>query len=116
MKVGLKIWIDHDGKAFGDGPYELLRRVEQTRSLHQAAIQMKMSYSKAWRLIRTMEKRLGIPLLQRKVGGKFGGGSLLTLEAKDLMARYEPFRKEARKAIEKIFQRHFYSSERKKSK
>jgi len=116
MKVRLKIWIDHKGKAFGDGPYELLTRVEQTRSLHQAALQMKMSYSKAWRLIRTMEKRLGIPLLQRKVGGKFGGGSLITLEAKDLMARYEPFRKEAREAIEKIFQRYFYSSERKKPK
>jgi len=63
-----------------------------------------------------MEKRLGIPLLQRKVGGKFGGGSLITPEAKDLMTRYEPFRKEARKAIEKIFRKYFYSSERRKPK
>lgn len=114
MKVGFKIWIDHHGKAFGDGPYELLKRVERTRSLHQAAIQMKMSYSKAWRLLRTMEKRLGMPLLRRKVGGASGGGSQLTMEAKELMARYEPFRRETKRAIEKIFHRHFYSLKEKR--
>lgn len=107
MKVGFKIWIDYHGKAFGDGPYELLKRVERTHSLHQAAFQMKMSYSKAWRLLRMVEKKLGIPLLYRKVGGTSGGGSQLTPEARKLIARYEPFRREAESAIEKIFHRHF---------
>ncbi len=50
MKLLYKIWLDQNGKAFGDGPYELLKRVESTHSLHQAAGQMEMSYSKAWRL------------------------------------------------------------------
>ncbi len=113
MKAGLKLWIDHHGKAFGDGPYELLKRVDRTHSLHQAAIEMKMSYSKAWRIIRTMEKRLGISLLHRKVGGESGGGSQLTQEAKELMARYKPFREEAKKAVEKIFRRYFHSLEEK---
>lgn len=116
MKVGLKIWIDHHGKAFGDGPYELLKRVEKTRSLHQAAIQMKMSYSKAWRILQTIEKRLGIPLLYRKIGGEGGGGSQLTPEARVLIARYEPFQKEAKRAVEKIFLRHFRSLPRKKTR
>jgi len=29
MKVTYKVWLDQDGKAFGNGPYELLKRVEK---------------------------------------------------------------------------------------
>ena len=69
MKIGYKVWLDNDGKAFGDGPCELLERVEGTHSLHQAAKEMGMAYSKAWRLIGAMENRLGFLLIERKVGG-----------------------------------------------
>ncbi len=69
LKVAYKVWLYHGGKAFGDGPYELLRRVDKTKSLHRAASQMGMSYSKAWKLIQTMEERLGFVLLQKKIGG-----------------------------------------------
>ena len=107
MKVAFKIWLDHNGKAFGDGPYELLKRVEKTNSLNEAAHQMGMSYSKAWKLIQTLEKRLGFPLLDRKVGGVSGGGSEVTSEAVELMKRYDRFEKNVGEAIEKLYQRHF---------
>ena len=113
MKVASKIWLDHKGKAFGEGPYELLKRVEKTNSLHEAAHQMDMSYSKAWKMIQTMEKRLGFPLLDKKIGGLSGGGSQVTPKGKELMKRYEQFEKEARKAIEVAYQRHFGSKPRK---
>jgi hypothetical protein len=58
VRVGYKVWLDNDGKAFGDGPYELLKRVDETHSLHRAAKEMGMAYSKAWRLIGAMEKML----------------------------------------------------------
>ena len=107
MKIGFKVWLDNHGKAFGDGPYELLRRVEVTRSLHQAANQMGMSYSKAWRLIRTLEERLGFALLEKKTGGLFGGGSEVTPRGKDLINHYERFRRDVKKGLEKIYRRHF---------
>jgi molybdate transport system regulatory protein len=107
VKVAFKIWLDHNGKAFGDGPYELLKRVEKTNSLNEAAHQMGMSYSKAWKLIQTLEKRLGFPLLDRKVGGVSGGGSEVTPEAVELMKRYDRFEKDVGEAIEKLYQRHF---------
>jgi molybdate transport system regulatory protein len=69
MRVASKIWLDHNGKAFGEGPCRLLKWVEKTNSLHEAAHQMGMSYSKAWKLIQTMEKRLGFSLLDKKIGG-----------------------------------------------
>jgi len=110
MKISYKIWLDHHGKAFGDGPYELLRRVDKTKSLHQAAHQMGMAYSKAWSLIRTIEQRLGFPLLERKKGGASGGGSRVTPEAKELMNLYGRFRKDVKDSIEKIYRKHFGNS------
>jgi molybdate transport system regulatory protein len=107
MKVAYKIWLDHSGKAFGEGPYELLKGVEKTDSLHQAAQQMNMSYSKAWKLIQTVEKRLRFPFLDKKVGGLSGGGSRVTPEGKDFLRRYERFELDAKKVIEKTYQKHF---------
>jgi len=107
MKIGYKVWLDNHGKAFGDGPYELLRRVEKHMSLHQAANQMGMSYSKAWRLIRTLEERLGFALLDRKVGGPSGGGSSVTSQGKDLMSHYERFREDLEKGLVEIYDKHF---------
>lgn len=109
MKIAYKVWLDNNGKAFGDGPYELLKRVEKTKSLHQAANQMGMAYSKAWRLIQTLEDRLGFTLLERRVGGESGGGSKVTPNARDLMKHYRQFRKDVKIAFDKIYQKHFGS-------
>jgi len=113
MKIAYKIWLDREGKAFGDGPYELLSRVEKTKSLHQAAHQMGMSYSKAWRLIRTLEERLGFILLERRTGGQSGGGSEVTPPGKDLMNHYERFRRDVEKNLKKIYKKHFGAMGRK---
>ena len=107
MKVAFKIWLDNNGKAFGEGPYELLKRVEKTNSLHEAAHQMDMSYSKAWKLIQSMEKNLGFSLLDKRIGGLYGGGSHVTLKGKDLMKRYERFHKDVKEALDKIYLKHF---------
>ena len=113
MKVVCKMWLDNHGKAFGEGPYELLKRVEKTKSLNEAAHQMDMSYSKAWNLIQVLEKRLGFPLLDKQVGGQSGGGSQVTVKGRDLIERYERFEADAIKAVEKVYQKHFGSDPRK---
>ncbi len=107
MKVAYKVWLDNKGKAFGDGPCELIRRVEETKSLLRAANRMGMSYSKAWCLIQNLEKRLGFALLERRVGGPSGGGSKVTPQGVELLAHYELFQKEVKEALEKIYERHF---------
>ncbi len=107
MKVRVKIWLDNAGKAFGEGPCELLNRVEKTDSLHEAARQMNMSYSKAWKLIQTIEKRLGFTFLYKKVGGLSGGGSRVTPEGKEFLRRYQRFETDAKKVIGKTYQKHF---------
>jgi molybdate transport system regulatory protein len=110
MKIKFKVWLDQNGKAFGNGPLELLKKVEKTGSLRKAAGQMHMSYSKAWHLIQILEGRLGFSLLDKKIGGASGGGSVLTPESKDLMAHYEKFQKEVKESLNRIFKKHFGSS------
>lgn len=107
MRVCYRIWLDNDGKVFGEGPYRLLRGVVQTGSLHQAAAQMRMSYRKAWNTLNQIEERLGFHLLERKAGGPSGGGSTITPAAAELMHHYEGFREEVKLAIEQIYRRHF---------
>ena len=109
MHIGYKVWLDNKGKAFGEGPYRLLRHIEQTGSLHKASTQMGMSYTKAWRLMRKLEKRLNFPLLERHAGGAFGGGSSITPKARDLLNRYEKFQKDVDGVLERIYKKHFGS-------
>jgi len=100
LKLRYKIWLEKNGeKAFGDGPLDILHRVEKTGSLRQAAEEINMSYSQAWNLIKDLEKRLGFNLLKRKVGGERGGGSEITEEARDLMMKFEIFRDKAKDSL-----------------
>ena len=107
MKIAYRVWLENDGKAFGKGPNELLKRVAESRSLRQAASQMGMSYSKAWSLINGIEQRLGFPLLERVVGGRAGGGSRLTPRAEELLVRYERLERDVQQAMAEIYQDRF---------
>ena len=107
MKLAYKLWLDHRGRAFGDGPARLLDGVEEAGSLRKAAAELGMSYNKAWRILHAAEERLGFPLLDRSVGGSLGGGSHLTPQAQDLMKRYRALMADATQALDVVFDKHF---------
>jgi molybdate transport system regulatory protein len=107
FKLKYKIWLDKNGKAFGDGPLDILLRIQKSGSIRQAAGEINMSYSQAWNLIRTLERRLGFRLLKRRVGGERGGGSELTYEAVILMDRYRTFRQRADEVLGQLFEEIF---------
>ncbi|HOP86062.1 MAG TPA: LysR family transcriptional regulator [Syntrophorhabdaceae bacterium] len=109
MKLIYKVWIDSNGKAFGEGPYRLLKLVEKTGSLHKAAQEMGMSYRKAFDIIQRAESRLGMVFLVRKIGGESGGGSKLTDEGRAFMKVYEEFKRELAETMEKIYVKYFES-------
>lgn len=56
-------------------------------SLRSAALSMNMAYTKALRIIRSAEATLGFPLTVRTTGGKGGGGSQMTAEAREFLAK-----------------------------
>lgn len=97
-------------KCFGPGPMQLLQGVEQSGSLHQSAAAMGMSYSKAWKLLKGLEREWGTPLLERHAGGKQGGGSALTPAGKRLLTEYEAMLAEVSACAEAAFAAHFGSA------
>jgi molybdate transport system regulatory protein len=107
MKIAYKVWLDSDGKAFGEGPYRILKQIEKAGSLHQAAKDLKISYRKAWLMIQIVEKKLGFEFLERQVGGIAGGGSNITPPGMVFMRNYEKFRTDVEKVLEKTYQKHF---------
>ncbi len=115
-RLKTKIWLEKNGhKVFGDGPYDILNRVEQLGSLRQAAAQINMSYSQAWRLIKMLERNLGFPILVKRVGGPGGGCSILTPQAKELSEAYRAFRHDADHALNSIYHEHFSRLSKKKN-
>jgi len=108
LKPNCKIWLERGGeKVFGDGPCDILQRVERTGSLRAAAGELRMSYSQAWQLLDLLESKLGFPLLSRTIGGSTGGGSKITPEGRKLVKRFTLFQEEARQLFAELFVKHF---------
>ena len=94
MKFDIRVFLcdDDNLRFFGEGPCRLLHLIEETGSLRAAAISMGMAYTKALTIMKRAEKNLGFPLTARRIGGKGGGGSALTPEAKEFLHDYETYR------------------------
>jgi molybdate transport system regulatory protein len=67
---------------------ELLEGIAEHGSIHAAAGALGRSYAHAQRRVVELEEALG-PLVERQRGGSGGGGSQLTDEARQLLARFE---------------------------
>jgi len=93
-KISGRLWIECEGKGFfGPGRVELLQRIEQTGSINKAAKEMDMSYKKAWEMINELNTQASTPLVITQAGGEKGGGSMITEEAKKLIAYHQQLRK-----------------------
>ena len=84
QKFDLKIRLYNQEKSFGKGVYELMKKAQSFGSLSGAYKDMKMSNSKAWKILKRAEEDLDMPLVERISGGKDGGGSKLTQEGEDV--------------------------------
>ena len=102
-----KMQIYNTSPHFGKGIVSIMMLVRQGSSLRAACAQMGLSYSKAWRLLKSAEADLGIPLLDTQKGGTKRAGSTLTPQGEELLDRYLAFEKEAREAVFVAFEKHF---------
>lgn len=101
-KVSGSLLIECGGERFfGPGRAELLERIDETGSLSQAAKKMRMSYKKAWEMINTLNSQSVRPLVVLKTGGEKGGGSVITEDARELIACHKLLRKRFRAFLEK---------------
>lgn len=94
-------------RVFGPGVAELLKRVQEHHSLRAAAFSMEMAYSKAWQIIRTAEDGFGCKLLISTIGGRHGGGAVLTPEGERILNAYEHFAADINAYSQERFQENF---------
>lgn len=104
MGIKSKLWLEVDGEpVFGRGRRFLLQAIDKYGSINQAAKEINISYKKAWSYIKAMEERLCIKLVERRVGGKNGGGARLTPEARNFLKKYEMLEEGIKEAVDKRF-------------
>jgi molybdate transport system regulatory protein len=89
-----RTWLEKDGRpAFGDGRARLLEAIRRAGSINGGAAMMGMSYRNAWAHVNHMEQRLGMKLVERRVGGSHGGGCRLTPAGERFLTAYREYRK-----------------------
>lgn len=97
----IKLTLFNEDYSFGNGLYRLLLLIEELHSINKACKEMKMAYSKAYKIIKKAESDLGYKLLLGKIGGKSGGGSTLTKEAYELIRFYEDLKLKTKEFVKK---------------
>lgn len=108
VEARAKIWFERDGKlVLSDWRVELLTAVDETGSLTRAAERLDVPYRTAWSKLKEIEEQLGIRLLETQSGGAGGGGSLLTPEARELIARFRRVRDGVAELVRERFEAEF---------
>ncbi len=109
LKVTLRLEDGEGQRRFGPGVAMLLTEVRAHSSLRAAAGAMGMAYSKAWRIVRSAEEAFGRKLLESTIGGRHGGGAVLTPEAEALLDAYQALRDEVDAYAQERFHARFKS-------
>lgn len=81
-------------RAIGPGKADLLDKIDGMGSISAAAKAMKMSYSRAWQLVDTMNRAFREPLVETASGGKRGGGAQITETGAAVLAKYRAMQRE----------------------
>ena len=103
IRLAVKSNASDSNSQFGRGVANLCVGVRELGSLNAAAKDMKMAYSKAWRIIKETEAALGIQLLNRDGAH----GSTLTEEGDKLLDAYLDVDAKLQKIAEEEFAARF---------
>lgn len=103
------VWLETRGEdiVISAEGLDLLREVSLNESIVKSAQNMKISYRKAWGLLKEVEDLLGFRLIEKHRGGSSGGRTILTREGKALVSAYDDLNSEIDIAMKDIAKRFF---------
>ena len=109
MQVKFSVYFcsDEGERFFGAGPCELLLEVERLGSLRAAAQHLGMAYTKAFSMVKRAERDFGVARPRRTIGGKGGGGSTITPQAKERLMRYQANRTACGQSAQDLYNTYF---------
>jgi molybdate transport system regulatory protein len=90
------------GNFLGDTRIRLLEAIAQTGSISQAAKAVPLSYKAAWDAVDAMNNLAESPLVERVVGGKYGGGTQLTAYGQQVIALFRAMEAEYQQALDRV--------------
>jgi molybdate transport system regulatory protein len=97
MEIKHKIWIEKNGKViFGKGRDNILKAIDEHRSLNAAAKKLEMSYRAAWGRLKASEQRMGMKLVQTNSREK---SMQLTEQARAMIDRFEKLERDVEKIL-----------------
>lgn len=82
----------------GPGKVTLLEGIARHGSIARAAAAMKMSYRRAWLLVKETEVLANGPVIETSIGGAEGGGARLTEAGSALVAAFRNIERKTAKA------------------
>ncbi|WP_299203001.1 TOBE domain-containing protein [uncultured Amphritea sp.] len=81
---------------------ELLEQIDACGSITAAANLMGMSYKTAWDAVEAINNLAEAPLVERRVGGRNGGGAVLTVNGRRLVSAYRRLDKERERVLSQL--------------
>jgi molybdate transport system regulatory protein len=103
LEIHWKLWIERDGRSvFGDGRARLLEAIASAGSLSAGARELGIPYRTAWKHLNAMERGFGRKLVERRTGGRRGGGCRLTAAGRRVLGAYQKLRDAADEALGKL--------------
>ncbi|MBS0011377.1 MAG: LysR family transcriptional regulator [Bacteroidales bacterium] len=109
LKYQINLETVDDEKILDWEGFELLNTIRAKGSLAAAASEMKMSYRKAWGIIKEVEKRLGFKLVSKHRGGAEGGYTELSAEGTELMNAYNELINQFNTSMKEVTRKFFWS-------
>lgn len=101
------VLVENGDGFFGPGVRDLLMNIDSEKSVKAASEKMQISYSKAWKIIRNVEKAMGKEAVIRVHGGTEGGSATLSDACRNLLKQYMEFERKCRVAEQKVFEEVF---------
>lgn len=106
MQIKSRIWIEDNGEpVLGFGRIKLLKTIDEKKSINAAAKELNMSYRKAWKLVNQVNNMTPKPVIVKNIGGKNGGGTVLTEYGKQLIKGFEKLNQNCMKFLETEFKK-----------
>ena len=84
-----------DAASLGPGKIELIDAIEKAGSISGAAKMMNMSYRRAWNLVDSINHDFTEEIIITSVGGKGGGGAIVTELGLEIIQRYRQLESKA---------------------
>ncbi|WP_026259309.1 TOBE domain-containing protein [Uliginosibacterium gangwonense] len=90
------------GSFLGDTRIRLLEAIERCGSISQAAKEVPLSYKAAWDAVDAMNNLADQALVERAVGGRHGGGTVLTDYGRQVVKVYRAMEAEYQLALDRV--------------